>query len=90
MESILTAVGAAVLAGIAATFAVGMVKTLKEGAQAFDEFNRAGFTLKAFFLGRVPKSNAGSSLQFGESAEITVTDGAVQATTTRTIAKTLS
>ena len=90
MNGILTAVGALALGGIAATFSVGMIKTLLAGRQAFDEFNRAGFTLRAFWFGKVPKSNAGSSLQFGESAEISIVDGKVRAEPTRTISKTLS
>jgi hypothetical protein len=90
MNGILTAAGVIGLTCLAATFAVGMIKTLREGTESFDEFNRAGFTLKAFFFGRVPKSNAGSSLQFGESAEISVVDGKFDAVTTRTISKTLS
>ena len=90
MNGILTAIGVVTCGGIAATFFVGMIKTLREGTESFDEFNRAGFTLRAFFLGRVPKSNSGSSLRFGDSAEISMVDGKIRAIPTRTIAKTIS
>lgn len=90
MSGILTAVGVIIFGCIAATFAVGMIKTLREGTESFDEFNRAGFTLGAFWLGRVSKSNAGSALQYSDSAEISIVDGKIRAEPTRTISKTLS
>lgn len=90
MNGILIAVGVVFLWTVAATLGVSLIKTLREGGSTFDEFNRAGFTLRAFWFGRVPKSNAGSSLQFGESAEISTVRGKIRAETTRTISKTLS
>lgn len=90
MNGILIALGVILLAGIAATFVVGMIKTLLMGTEVFDEFNRAGFTLRAFWLGRVPEPNARSSLHFGESAEITVIGEKIKAEPIRTVSKTIS
>lgn len=79
-----------VLGYIAVTFALGFIKTIVDGQEGFDAFDRAGFTLSAFVNGRVPKSAATSSLNVGESAEISIVDGIVEAETTRTISKTQS
>lgn len=45
-----------------ATFAMGLIKTIREGRETFDEFNQAGFTFGAFLFGRVPAPDGNTTL----------------------------
>ena len=82
--------GLIVSAYIALTFTLGAIKTVIDGQEGFNAFDRAGFNFHAFWNGRAPKSGAISALSVGESAEISIIDGVVDAETTRTISKSLS
>jgi len=90
MNGIVTSVAIAFVSVLTATALISFIKTVREGSVVFDDFDRAGFTWSAFWLGRVPESDASSSLHFGESAEISVVNGKIKAIPTRTVSKTLS
>jgi hypothetical protein len=90
MSGIFTVVAVGLLGVLIATFLVGILRTIRDGMRTAEEFDRAGFTLDAVWHGRLPETDAGSSLAFSDCAEMTVTDGKISVKPTRTISKTIS
>ncbi|MCW3847868.1 hypothetical protein OF829_11510 [Sphingomonas sp. LB-2] len=83
---ILAAIGLTATVVLLATFVIGLIKVMIDGRRGVDLFDRAGFGAEAYWLAKLPRQSASSSVATREGILASGRRGAgIQLRQTRTI-----